>query len=190
MRALPPSGPGRRRAQISLVLALGALGVLMWYQFGASPAAPASATSNSQARTQAPGAAQSALPSPLEFDKIDPVPDPPQTERNPFRFGPPPRPPAPPTPQPVVRPPGPPQPPPAPTGPPRISLTLVGLMDWPFPDGTQRRRGTLKDPSGALFHAFEGDKFDGRYRMVKVALESVIVSYLDGSGPITLPLSK
>jgi hypothetical protein len=50
---------------------------------------------------------------------------------------------------------------------------------------------TLKDPtSGALLHAFEGDVVDGRYRIVKVGQQSVVVSYLDGSGSRTLGLGN
>ena len=45
----------------------------------------------------------------------------------------------------------------------------------------------LKDPdSGAVFQALEGQIVDGRYRVVKIGLTSVIVSYIDGSGQRTL----
>lgn len=48
---------------------------------------------------------------------------------------------------------------------------------------------TLKDAvTGALYQAYEGDIVDGRYRVVKVGVQSVVVSYLDGSGIRTLPL--
>ena len=48
---------------------------------------------------------------------------------------------------------------------------------------------TLKDPtSNVLYQAFEGDVVDGRYRVVRVGVQSVVVSYLDGSGLRTLPL--
>jgi hypothetical protein len=50
---------------------------------------------------------------------------------------------------------------------------------------------TLKDPAtGALFHAFEGDTVDGRYKLVKVGSQSVVVSYVDGSGMRTLGLGN
>jgi hypothetical protein len=75
-----------------------------------------------------------------------------------------------------------------PQGPPPISLRLAGLMVGP---GTNRTMATLKDPaSGALFHAFEGDIVDGRYRLVKVGTQSVVVSYVDGSGIRTLGLGN
>ena len=50
---------------------------------------------------------------------------------------------------------------------------------------------TLKDPgTGGLFHAFEGDIVDGRYRVVKVGTQSVVVSYVDGSGMRTVGLAN
>ena len=57
--------------------------------------------------------------------------------------------------------------------------------------GTNRTMATLKDPAtGALFHAFEGDVVDGRYKVVKVGAQSVVVSYVDGSGLRTLGLGN
>jgi hypothetical protein len=48
---------------------------------------------------------------------------------------------------------------------------------------------TLKDPgTGALFHASEGDIVDGRYRLIKVGVQSAVVAYLDGSGQRTIAL--
>ena len=49
----------------------------------------------------------------------------------------------------------------------------------------------LKDPdSGAVFQALEGQIVDGRYRVVKIGLTSVIVSYIDGSGQRTLSTGR
>jgi hypothetical protein len=57
--------------------------------------------------------------------------------------------------------------------------------------GATRTMVTLRDQgTGALFHAFEGDVVDGRYRVVKVGQESVVVSYVDGSGLRTLGLGN
>ena len=49
-----------------------------------------------------------------------------------------------------------------------------------------RRLVTLKDKSGAVFQAFEDQIVDGRYRLVKVGTQSVVVAHLDGSNPRTL----
>jgi hypothetical protein len=102
--------------------------------------------------------------------------------RNPFTFGRPPAPPTPPAPPPQVF--TPPAPPP-PAWPPPIALKLVTIIDGP--DG--RRQASLKDPaSGSTFLAVEGAIVDGRYKVVKVAQQSVVVSYVDGSGQRTLTL--
>jgi hypothetical protein len=107
--------------------------------------------------------------------------------RNPFTFGVRPPPPAPPrveyTPPPYVAPP----PPPPPPWPPPIALKLLVVVRLPAPD--TRTMVTLKDPVGnMIFQAFEGDIVDGRYRIVKVGLQSVVVSYADGSGQRTIML--
>ena len=48
---------------------------------------------------------------------------------------------------------------------------------------------TLKDPATSMvFQAFEGDIVDGRYRVIKVGLQSVTLSYVDGSGTRLLSL--
>ena len=39
--------------------------------------------------------------------------------------------------------------------------------------------------NGLVVMAREGDEVDGRYRLVKVGLESIVMSYLDGQGQQT-----
>jgi hypothetical protein len=64
-------------------------------------------------------------------------------------------------------------------------LKLVGMTVMPG----GRTMVTLRDAaSGALLQGFEGDVVDGRYRIVRVGLQSVVVSYVDGSGTRTIPL--
>ncbi|HYN08606.1 MAG TPA: hypothetical protein VES67_14585 [Vicinamibacterales bacterium] len=141
------------------------------------PATAPLRTSNPQVRQTAgtPNAA-SQLPEPLKLTSLEPVPDAPEVGRNPFAFGALPKPPiAAPPPQ-VYQPPAPPPPPP---WPPPIGLKLVTIVDGP--DG--RRQASLKDPvSGTTFLAPEGAIVDGRYKVLKVAQTSVVVSYVDGSG--------
>jgi hypothetical protein len=112
--------------------------------------------------------------------------------RDPFNFG---ARPSPPTalsgraftPPPTAGPPAAPPPPP-PAGPPPIALKLTGLFVIPGEAG-DRSLVTLKDPSsGAVFQAFEGDVVDGRYRVVKIGLQSVVLAYVDGTGQRTIPL--
>jgi hypothetical protein len=107
--------------------------------------------------------------------------------RNPFTYGARPAPPPPPS-----RP-GPPPgmvsgpvAPPVPQGPPPIALKLTGITTAQQGD---RPMVSLKDPvSNALFQAFEGDIVDGRYRVVKVGTQSVVLSYVDGTGTRTISL--
>jgi hypothetical protein len=94
-------------------------------------------------------------------------------------------PPPPPYVAPPPPPPGPPPPPPGPPPIPPIPLKLVGLTSLP---DKGRTMATLKDPvTNAVFQVFEGDVVDGRYRLVKVGVTTVVMSYLDGSGQRTIP---
>jgi hypothetical protein len=182
MNWLPPPGPARRRQVLLLVGLLVVLAVIGWVEF--APARMSPTTSNRGVPTAAP-AAPLVVPAPLKFDALADTPGQPSVGRNPFGYGPPPPTAAPAVQAPMVLPPQP-AGPPAPQGPPPISLLLTGLTDMPGPRGTM---ATLKEAgSGALFQAFEGDVVDGRYRVVKIGLQSVVVSYLDGSGSRTLPL--
>lgn len=190
MKVLPPAGAQRNR-QLVLLGALLVLLVFVMWRFvgpevanGAGPAAAAIPASNPQARQAGQtGTPTSTLPQALKLGSLEPVPDAPEVSRNPFTFG---RPPAPPTPPPSAQPVfTPPPAPPKPEWPPPIALKLVTIIDGP--DG--RRHASLKDPvSGSTFLAIEGAIVDGRYKVVKVAQTSVVVSYVDGSGQRTLTL--
>jgi len=78
-------------------------------------------------------------------------------------------------------PPGPPPPPP----PPPITLKLIGLVDAP---GGAGKIAVLSDGRD-VFYGREGDIIDGRYRVVRIGAESVDMSYPDGRGARTIPLS-
>jgi hypothetical protein len=184
MKLLPPAGPERRRQLGRLGVLVAALAVAVWYQW--PPAAPSAPASNLQ--TAPPVAAEPlSLPEPVKLGALDEVPAETDVGRNPFGFGARPAP----VPSPAsYRPPtvSVPAGPAAPAGPPPIALRLTGLLVHP---ASGRRMATLKDPaSGALFHAYEGDVVDGRYRVVKVGLQSVVVSYVDDSGHRTLGLGS
>ena len=184
MNLLPPPGPERRRQLTRLGIILAALLVVLWWQW--TPAAPAVPASNVPAAARGETSAMT-LPQPLRLDELDAAPAATDVGRNPFAFGEPPAPPAPMvqfTPAPVNFAAA----PPVPEGPPPIPLRLTGVIVSP---GSQRTLVTLKDPSsGTLFHAFEGDVVDGRYRVVKVGEQSVVVSYVDGTGLRTLGLGN
>ena len=114
-------------------------------------------------------------------------PEPEETGRNPFTFKPKPPPPAPPPP---VRPvnPGPVdgaalEPPP----PPRIPLKFIGVADAGR-DGKVGRVAVLSDARG-VYYGREGEIIEGRYRIVKVGVESIDLEYLDGRGRQTIRLT-
>jgi hypothetical protein len=191
VKVLPPAGAQRNRQLVLLGALLVLLSFVLWRFVGsetangADPAVAAVRASNPQVRPAgATGSAPtSTLPQALKLGSLEPVPDAPEVSRNPFTFGRPPAPPTPPAPPPQVA--QPPPPPPQPVWPPPIALKLVTIVDGP--DG--RRQASLKDPtSGATFLAIEGAIVDGRYKVVKVAQQSVVVSYVDGSGQRTLTL--
>jgi hypothetical protein len=113
--------------------------------------------------------------------------EPAATGRNPFRFMP--KAPPPPPPRPagaIVSTPSPSMPavPSGPPPPPPITLKFIGLVEKA--DGT--KIAVLSDGRRPL-HGVEGQELEGQYRIVKVGLESIEISYLDGRGRRTIPLT-
>ena len=113
-------------------------------------------------------------------------------ERNPFRFQPKAPPPAPPEPPGPRRPVSPapavvmqPGPPPGPPPPPPIGNTIkfIGIVDTGGP-----RIGAFSDCK-ATFPGREGEIIEGRYRIVRIGVESAVLEYADGTGRTTLPLN-
>jgi hypothetical protein len=105
------------------------------------------------------------------------------SSRNPFRFQPKP----PPAPSPAARPVPQVVAPPVPTGPPPpppIPLKFIGTVE-PTPGD---RVAALSD-CRYTFRGREGDIVDGRYRLVRIGVESVVMEYLDGRGRTTIRLS-
>jgi hypothetical protein len=105
------------------------------------------------------------MPQPVQLEKLEPVSEEPATTRNPFRFGTKPAPPPPPAPTYVAPPAPPPGPPPPPPIPP-IPLKFIGRVVMPD------RRVIA----------------DGRYRVVKIGEESIVMEYVNGTGRQTLQL--
>ena len=115
-------------------------------------------------------------------------PKPEAAERNLFRFkpkAPPPPPPAPPrSVQPVMPavPAGPPPPPPlAPIG-----LKFIGIVEAP---SHGEKIAILSDGRNAPFYGKEGAIIEGRYRILKIGVESVELAYADGRGRQTIRLT-
>jgi hypothetical protein len=181
-----PIAEQRRQVILLVLLALG-LGYVVYTQILA-PAEDGLPTSNLAADASATvgAGAPTSLPSALRFDALETVGDQPAAGRNPFRFGVPPRRRhrrlvnarlQPPQPQ------GPPPPPPGPPPPPAITLKFVGVLQLP----TGKRLASLSDGKGVLVGG-EGDVIDGRFRIVRIGVESIVMEYLDGRGRQTIPL--
>ncbi len=181
MKILPPPGPARTR-QLAI---LGALLIVAGYVasrlLSSAPASPAAGASNPQTRP-ASAAPQIAMPQPLALDRLEPTSEPPTTTRNPFAFGARPQPPAPAR---VYAPPASPRAasPPAPVVPP-ITLKFIGRAVLP----DSQVVAMLSDGHGNVLEGVQGQILDGRYRIVRIGEESLVIEYVDGTGRVTLPL--
>ena len=165
-----------------------------------STGTPAAAPSNTSAQARAPRSTPRSTPGKHtnETEAAGPVKpvrlealksnreEPGEAARNPFRFkprvvAPPPRPvnpnPAPVAPPGPVTPPGPPPPPP-------IPLKFIGLVEKA--DGF--KVAVLTDGKNTMFGR-EGDIIDGRYKIVKIGVESIELTHADGRGRQTVRLT-
>ncbi|RPI54634.1 MAG: hypothetical protein EHM55_10250 [Acidobacteria bacterium] len=177
-----------RNRQRELALASVAILVLataVWTMRPGRPSARASGPAAAAATGAAPGGGTGTAQVNLEALGGE-RPEPEESVRNPFRFK------APPAPPPVVSPPvvkhpqagqvpagGPPQPP----APPRITLKYIGDMADPAKPGA--KVAILSDARG-VYYGREGEVIEGRYRIVKIGVESVDLAYLDGRGRQTI----
>jgi hypothetical protein len=197
MKLLPPPGPERWRAiaMLAVILALAAYYVPGVFAPDSPPPTAGrptnpSAASSGQSAPLAPARGTSQTkktdldtPVAVNLAALEPGDTTsPESGRNPFRYGEPPKPPAPayvpPPPQAYVPPPPPPPPPP-----PQVKLKLVGTILAP---GETRYRASFKDERDMQFSGVEGDVIDGRYKVIKVDSKSAVVSFLDGTGRRTL----
>ncbi len=53
----------------------------------------------------------------------------------------------------------------------------------------QRKVAVLTDGRGAPFYGKEGDVVEGRYRILKIGVESIDIAYADGRGRQTIRLT-
>jgi hypothetical protein len=108
------------------------------------------------------------------------------TERNPFRF----QPKAPPPPPPVQPGANKPSPlpevvvPPSPPSPPPIPLKFIGVTEAPGVG----KIAALTDCKHTV-QGVEGEVIEGRYRIVKIGIESLVIENVDGTGRTTLRMS-
>jgi hypothetical protein len=177
---------------------LGALAIALAffiYRAWASPSVASAPASNGSVTTTASSGRQpppTAVTAPdVHLEKLEAErPKRGEAERDLFRFKPkPPPPPPPPPPAPVrVEPPpvavptGPPPPPPLPP----IPLKFIGLIG-PTPEVP--KIAVLSDGKGLPVDGKEGDIILGQFRVIRIGVESVELSYLDGRGRQTIRLS-
>jgi hypothetical protein len=190
---MPPTNPtlavtGRTRVLL-IVLAIVATGGLIYARWPA--AAPKSSPSNQvrdAQRTEAMTGQRGSLDVRLN-DLKQPPPEVGDTKRNPFKFYVPP--PPPPPPRPVVPPPPPPKQPgevgyvaPPPPPPPPIAIKFIGVLER----GTKPKVAIFTDCKGQPVYASEGQAVLGQYKLLKIGVESVTMSYLDGKGLQQIPM--
>ena len=75
-------------------------------------------------------------------------------------------------------------PPPVPPPPP-ITLKFIGIVQVP---DRGLKLAVVSDSKGVYFGR-EGEVIEGRYRISRIGAESIVVSYVDGTGQRTIPLS-
>ena len=188
----------RRRQWLLAAIAI-ALAAIVYVAWPRTSAAPSSA-SNEQSRparsstppTVAKATSGGTQTSPdVHLELLESArPKPSGIDRNLFRFKPKPPPPAPPppvftkpVPPPVAEvPTGPPPPPP----PPPITVKFIGLADV---GPGKPKIAVLTDGLGPPLSVREGDVAFGRYRVLRIGVESVEMAYLDGRGRQTIRLS-
>src|SRR5438067_1589180 len=175
-----------RRKQILLGALMIALVAVVYRALIATPAAPSgtpAATGGSRAATQA-RAAQGRAPAAPEV-KLEALngerPKPIDSDRNLFRF----KQKAPPPPPPMTSRPSTapsmtaPQMPLAPSGPPpppAITLKFIGVVEQ---GAGKPKIAVLSDGQGPPLYGYEGGTVGGRYRILRIGVESIELSYLD-----------
>lgn len=187
----------KTRREVAILAALvGVLGVVLWWSLsnGEQPAEGRAAT-GAQPRPRAAVrsvAADHPGVQDVELEALkQPRPEIESGERDPFRFkaeAPPPAPlgggpngGGPGVPGTAAGPVVPPGPPPLPP----IPLRFIGIVDQA---AHKQKLAVLSDGRG-VFYGREGDIIEGRYRIVRIGVESIEMVYVDGRGSQTIRLS-
>jgi hypothetical protein len=184
----------RRQAGVLTGLVVVFAAVLWWNMSrGVTPQTASPAPAAPAARTARAATQPDAAPLEVELSALKGTrPDPAEGHRNPFRFEPKPTPQHPPVPRaepgtPTMGPDG--QPvaaaPAGPPPPPPIPLKFIGFVEEP---SGHRRLAALSD-GRFTYYGREGDIIEGRYRIVRIGLESIEMVHVDGRGPQTIRLS-
>ena len=161
------------------------------------PASPAPAPA--QTRTQpvraksARATADAQTPGPVAPVKLKELADerqlPGEAKRNPFKFvvkAPPPPPPQPPSKLPVIAPQPTEQAKPINSGPPPITLKLIGILER----ANGVKWAVLSDGKAATpYYGKDGDIVDGRWQIVQIGTESITMTYANGTGKTVIRLT-
>jgi len=174
----------RQREMALAALAIVLCAAAAWrIRSGAGPASTGDAVAERVARATGPAAptAPNATTA-VDLESLQSErPEPDETNRNPFRFKSRPEPVVPQDRTPVSS-------TPTPTGPveppqpPRIPLKYIGEVQDRSKPG---RVAVLSDARG-VYYGREGEIIEGRYRIVKIGVESIELAYLDGRGRQTI----
>lgn len=176
--------PPERRRLIALSALLVVLVAVAGYQWFGPESASTGAARATRGATRGGRAATSVTAPDVHLQALQDARPGPKPERNLFRF----KPKAPPPPPPVAAAPpvatapaGPPGPPPlAP-----ITMRFIGLVESP----EQAQKIAILSDGRGIYQGREGDIIEGRYRIVRIGVESVEMAYLDGRGRQTIRLS-
>lgn len=77
-----------------------------------------------------------------------------------------------------------PRPPPGPPPPPPITLKFIGVVHV-----SGQAVAVFRSEGGDVLYGREGELLEGQYRVIRIGVESVDVSYADGRGRQRIPLS-
>jgi hypothetical protein len=174
------------RRQIGLLVALVAVFAAVVYYQLRQPGAPATGAAARAAQAVPSRAAvardRAASAPPVRLSALNAArPAPVEGGRNLFREKP--KPPAQVPKAAPASPPDPNAPPPPPPPPPPITLKLIGIVQ-----GSGKPIAALSDGKDVFFGR-EGDIIEGRYKIIKVNVESIDIAYVDGRGQRRLGLS-
>jgi hypothetical protein len=186
METETPGGKTAPRAWLLAVLGVVLVGAIAYQMWPERPSAtPATASSNRGRNARQSDPREALDPDELKV-RLDDLaakrPEPGEVERNPFRFKPPP---APPPPPPAPKSEGE-LPPVAPT-PQQPTVAPIPLRFMGTVERGNLKLAALTDCKGFTFAAREGESgIDGRYRLVRIGQESVVMEYMNGTGRVTI----
>lgn len=190
-----PTAPNRRQLALLAGLLLIVAGTLATFVARRQTTVNAPVSSGSSAARSGENRNQQESVKSAEAVKLDaltmPRPNPVEGERNPFRFG-------------ARRAPSPdrsgstngrsagsvptapaPVGPPVPAGPPPIALKFIGIVDAPAQGG---KLAVLSD-GRSVFYGHENEVVDGRFKIIRIGVESIELMSVDGRGRQTIKLS-